>query len=85
LKLLLIRDGRIRIGPVRPSRWRWVLPAVIAGVAMALAVYAGATALWAPTVSNRFAYLAEQVLRPGGHGIGPADLDAARTWLASHA
>ena len=35
-----------------------VLPAVIAGVAMALAVYAGATALWGHTVSNRFASIA---------------------------
>jgi membrane protease YdiL (CAAX protease family) len=58
LKLLLRRDGRIRIGLVRPPRWRWVLPAVIAGVAMALAVYAGATALWGHTVSNRFASIA---------------------------
>ena len=34
---------------------------------------------------NRQGAAAEQVLRPGGHGIGPADLDAARTWLASYA
>jgi hypothetical protein len=52
------RDGRIRIGLVRPPRWRWVSPAVIAGVAMALAVYAGATALWGHTVSNRLASIA---------------------------
>ena len=39
--VLLTRDGRKLIGLVRPARWRWVLPAVIAGVALALTVYAG--------------------------------------------
>jgi len=27
---------------------------------------------------------AEQVLRPGGHGIGYTDLAAARDWLTRH-
>lgn len=56
--LLLTRDGRMRIGLIRPERWRWVLPAVVAGVVMALTVYAAATALWGHTLSNPFAYIA---------------------------
>jgi phospholipase/carboxylesterase len=31
---------------------------------------------------NRHGATVEQVLRPGGHGIAPGDLDAARDWLA---
>jgi membrane protease YdiL (CAAX protease family) len=56
--ILLTREGRARIGLVRPSRWRWVVPAVIAGITMALAVHAGATALWGHTLSHPFAYIA---------------------------
>jgi hypothetical protein len=56
--LLLTRRQRIRIGLVRPARWRWVLPAAIAGVAMALTVYVGANYLWGHTLSNPFAYIA---------------------------
>lgn len=56
--LLLTRAGRMHIGLVRPARWRWIVPAVIAGVAMALTVYAGATSLWGHTLSNPFAYIA---------------------------
>ncbi|SFT68687.1 CPBP family intramembrane glutamic endopeptidase [Arthrobacter sp. ov118] len=56
--ILLTREGRNRIGLVRPSRRRWLIPAVLAGVAMALGVHVGATALWGHTVSNPFAYIA---------------------------
>ncbi|WP_253905888.1 dienelactone hydrolase family protein [Arthrobacter sp. H5] len=35
-------------------------------------------------VLERHGAAAEQVLRPGGHGIGPVDLDAARMWLANN-
>lgn len=70
--LLLTRDGRTRIGLVRPARWRWVLPAVIAGVAMALTVYAGATSLWGHTLSNPFAYIA---LSYSNVPASPSDVD----------
>ncbi|MET4094438.1 putative esterase [Arthrobacter sp. UYCu712] len=33
---------------------------------------------------NRQGATVEQVLRPGGHGIEPTDLDAARNWLSSN-
>ncbi len=56
--LLLTRDGRRQIGMVGPSRWRWVLPAALAGVASALVVYTAAAALWGHTVSHPFAYIA---------------------------
>lgn len=56
--ILLTREGRKRIGLVWPRRRRWLVPAGIAGVAMALAVHAGATAFWGYTVSNPFAYIA---------------------------
>jgi hypothetical protein len=56
--LLLTRYGRLQIGMVRLARWRWLLPAAMAGAAMALTVYAGATSLWGNTVSNPFAYIA---------------------------
>jgi membrane protease YdiL (CAAX protease family) len=56
--IMLTREGRTRIGLVRPSRWRWVVPALIAGVAMALTVHAAAAALWGHTLSHPFAYIA---------------------------
>jgi membrane protease YdiL (CAAX protease family) len=56
--IMLTREGRPRIGLARPSRWRWVVPALIAGVAMALTVHAAATALWGRTLSHPFAYIA---------------------------
>lgn len=56
--VVLTREGRRKIGIVRPPRWRWVLPAVVAGVTALLAVYAATTALWGRTVENPFAYIA---------------------------
>jgi hypothetical protein len=56
--IILTRDGRARIGLARPKRRRWVVPALAAGVAMALVVHAAATALWSDTLSHPFAYIA---------------------------
>ncbi len=56
--LLLTPHGRQQIGLVRPTAWRWVPPAVIAGTALALLVYAGAASWWGHSVSNPFAYIA---------------------------
>jgi membrane protease YdiL (CAAX protease family) len=56
--VVLTREGRRRIGLVRPSRWRWVLPSAVAGAAACLAVYAIAAAFWGTSVSNPFAYIA---------------------------
>jgi uncharacterized protein len=56
--VVLTRHGRRGIGIVRPSRWRWVLPAAISGGAACLAVYATTTAIWGNSVENPFAYIA---------------------------
>lgn len=56
--VLLTREGRRRIGIVRPSRWRWVLPAMAAGAIAMLATYAAAWVLWGHTVENPFVYIA---------------------------
>ncbi len=56
--IVLTREGRRRIGIVRPSRWRWMLPAAVAGVIASLAIYAVTTALWGLTFENPFAYIA---------------------------
>ena len=55
---LLTRAGRRKVGIVRPSRWRWVLPAMAAGAIAMLATYAAASALWGQTVENPFVYIA---------------------------
>ncbi|MDQ0734781.1 CPBP family intramembrane glutamic endopeptidase [Arthrobacter agilis] len=55
--LLLTRQGRKRIGLLPPTGRRWLVPAVIAGAAIALGVYAGAAALWGHSMSNPFAYI----------------------------
>jgi membrane protease YdiL (CAAX protease family) len=56
--VLLTREGRRRIGLVRPTRRRWIVPAVMAGVAMALAVHYAAAAVWGHSLSHPFAYIA---------------------------
>ena len=56
--VVLTRSGRRKIGIVRPARWRWILPAALAGAASLLTVYAIATALWDLTVENPIAYIA---------------------------
>jgi hypothetical protein len=56
--VVLTREGRRKIGIVRPSRWRWVLPAAVSGVTVSFAVSAATTALWGRNVENPFAYIA---------------------------
>ena len=56
--IVLTRAGRRVIGVVRPSRWRWMLPAALAGAAACFAVYFATTALWGFSVQNPFAYIA---------------------------
>lgn len=56
--VVLTRTGRRAIGIVRPSRWRWMLPAAIAGATACFAVYLAATALWGYSTQNPFAYIA---------------------------
>ncbi|MDR6414095.1 type II CAAX prenyl endopeptidase Rce1 family protein [Pseudarthrobacter sulfonivorans] len=56
--VLLTREGRKHVGMVRPTRRRWVLPAGLAGVAMALGVHSAATTLWGHSLSHPFAYIA---------------------------
>lgn len=56
--IVLTRQGRRKIGIIRPSRWRWMLPAAVAGVAALLVLYATTTALWGQTIENPFTYIA---------------------------
>lgn len=56
--VLLTREGRNHIGLVQPPRRRWIVPAVLTGVAMALAVHYAAAALWGHSMSHPFAYIA---------------------------
>jgi membrane protease YdiL (CAAX protease family) len=55
--VLLTSEGRQNIGLVRPSRWRWVIPAAAAGAASAVLVHVIATALWGATTSSPFVYI----------------------------
>lgn len=56
--VVLTRDGRRAIGIVRPNRWRWMLPAALAGIASCLVIFALVTLLWEDSISNPFAYIA---------------------------
>jgi membrane protease YdiL (CAAX protease family) len=56
--VLLTREGRTRIGLLWPTQWRWIVPAVMAGVLMALAVHYLAAAVWGHSLSHPFAYIA---------------------------
>jgi len=56
--VVLTREGRRKIGIIRPSRWRWVAPAAAAGAIGMLTVFATATALWGHTGENPFVYIA---------------------------
>lgn len=55
--VLLTREGRREIGLVRPSRWRWMIPAAAVGAGMAVLVHLIATALWGLTTSSPFVYV----------------------------
>jgi membrane protease YdiL (CAAX protease family) len=54
--VLLTRDGRRRIGLVRP-RWRWLPVALLAGAASSVLIFAIATVVWGLTTSNPFVYV----------------------------
>lgn len=55
--VLLTRSGRRRIGVVKPTRWRWMLPGAIAGAGACVVVFALFSMLWAGTMQNAFAYI----------------------------
>lgn len=55
--VVLTAPGRRRVGLVRPTRWRWMLPGVLAGAGAALLVFTVFGALWADTVRNAFVYI----------------------------
>jgi membrane protease YdiL (CAAX protease family) len=69
--LVLTRSGRRTIGIVRPARWRWMLPAALAGVACCLIAFAIFTTLWGASASNPFAYIA------GSYSAVPGSLSDA--------
>ena len=56
--IVLTREGRRRIGIVRPSRWRWVPVALLAGAGCATAVYTIGSLLYGSGIENPFAYIA---------------------------
>lgn len=55
--ILLTRKGRRRVGIVRPTRGRWILPGVIAGAAACFLVFGVYAAVWGETVRNAFVYI----------------------------
>ena len=56
--LVLTRAGRQRIGLIRPTRWRWIPVALVAGAACAAAVFGIGTLLYGTSIENPFAYIA---------------------------
>ncbi len=69
--LLLTREGRRRIGIVRPSSWRWILSAMAAGAIAMLVTYAAASAFWGQTLENPFVSIAGTYSVPSS----PSDTD----------
>ena len=55
--IVLTKEGRRRIGLVRPSRWRWVPVALVAGAACAAAVYTLGTVMYGAQIENPFVYI----------------------------
>lgn len=55
--VLLTRSGRRRVGVVKPTRWRWMLPGAIAGAGACVVVFALFSMLWSGTMQNAFAYI----------------------------
>lgn len=69
--VLLTREGRRRIGLVRPARARWLVPAALAGLGSAALVHLVGSALWGTTVEHPFVYIARSysaVPSPLGEG-----------------
>src|SRR3954451_16944020 len=56
--VVLTRIGRRRVGIVQPDRWRWILPAGLAGASCCLITFALVTLIWGDSVSNPFVYIA---------------------------
>ncbi len=69
--ILLTRHGRRRVGIVRPRRWRWVLPGIVAGGLACMVVFAVFTALWGDSTQNAFVYIG------GTYSAVPADVGSA--------
>jgi len=57
--VILTRPGRRRIGLVRPSRWRWIPVALVAGATCAAAVFALGSALYGDGLENPFVYISQ--------------------------
>jgi membrane protease YdiL (CAAX protease family) len=68
--LVLTREGRRRVGIVRPARWRWMLPAALTGITCCLATFALVVLLWGESGSNPFVYIA------GTYSAVPGELSA---------
>lgn len=69
--ILLTRRGRQRIGLVKPTRSRWMLPAALVGAAVCLIGYVLFSALWGDSPKNAFVYIGE-TYPPIPSGIDPA-------------
>ncbi len=57
--VVLSRAGRNRIGLVKPTRWRWMPVALLAGMLACGAIYAANLAIWGDTTSNPFVYISQ--------------------------
>lgn len=68
---VLTRSGRRRIGLVRPTRWRWMLPGLFAGALCCMLVFGAFTALWGGSSRNAFAYIG------GTYTVVPSDVTDA--------
>lgn len=64
--ILLRRDGRRRIGLVRPTRWGAVPLGLLAGAASCLALTGIVVALWGTTLENPFVYIGSSYAVPAG-------------------
>lgn len=69
--ILLTHHGRRRVGIVKPRRWRWVLPGVIAGGLASMVVFAVFVALWGDSSQNAFVYIG------GTYSAVPPDVSPA--------
>lgn len=68
--LVLTKEGRRRIGLVKPTRWRWVPVALIAGIGCAAAVFALGSAIYGMGNENPFVYISRSYAAvPGDLGV----------------